>query len=502
MDFYRQRIGVQPSPTTSPTFQPSFAPTMRSDNEITSDAGYEIVRYGIVSDLQNGNYSVRLCPIIAGVYEVHLLLKGQGISNQPFRILDTALSILQPMGRGTYYGQYIAQSPYTMTVTHTIASIITSTVEGDGLTANATVAIPSYFMLTVRDPYDNVLRDRYLVPTITMRLDKTPNAPVSIWDYQNGSYLMQFTPTLAGTNILSVLINGYQILGSPYYINTIIGQTNSTYSFAQGPGLVSGTTGEPAYFTLYSFDLRGNRMTTYSDIYYFEITGANSITGYMEPCPFPRDPNHPICDPSDQQAGYYFGVYTPEFSGNNQLRIDLVTTLPTTGNGRRLTETLTQIGNSPFTVIIYPSTARAENTDISGTLTDNTAGESTSIYLHLRDAYRNALLRTGNTQIECAFLGVASEWGTVQPFTAQQGLPNEYNYKGFFAGNPNFYSDKIIDYQNGSYRIDYTLNQTGEYVLRLALTERGLNATYFNGTRFGYLYNRNSTPQSYIDDLQ
>ena len=488
--FNRETIGKLSSATAIPTFRPTFAPTFAISKEYESDAGYDIIRYGISSDLSNGNYSIQICPIIAGTYELHLLLKGKGISNQPFRILDTAVSINQPMGNGSYYGQYIADSPYRLNVRHTKASLMTSTVEGDGL-VSATVAVTSSFMLTVRDAFDNVLVDNYLKPNVTIRLDKSPYAPVKVWDYKNGSYLLQYTPLLSGENILSVMIDGSQIYGSPYYIPTAVGITNASYSYAEGPGLVLGTTGKISYFTLYSYDIHRNRKTDYKDVYFFEVSGANNFTGYMQPCPFPRDPNHPICNEFDELPGYYWANFIPKYTGMIRINVYLVDPLNS--------QSIIEISNSPFHASISPSEPKAEFTDIFGVLYENIAGVPATISLQLRDYWRNELYSSGY-DVECAILGVGVNWGRQQPWNDTQGLPSEYNYKGFFAGYPNFYGE-VNDNQDGTYLIRHNVNVSGQYVIRLSLAEMGLNLTLFNDTKFGYLYNEDSYTKEYVNSL-
>ncbi len=49
--------------------------------------------------------------------------------------------------------------------------------------------------------------------------------------------------------------------------------------------------------------------------------------------------------------------------------------------------------------------------------------------------------------------------------------------------------------------LQYNVNLTGQYVIRLALAEDGLNVTYFNGTSFGRLFNKDFTPSDYIDKV-
>jgi hypothetical protein len=495
VDYNRQKGGREDSPTKMPTFVPTVAPTYAANHEISADTTGElaVIRYGIVTDLNNGNYSVQICPIISGTYELHLLLRGRGISNQNFRLLDTAVSLKNPLGKGSYYGQYIASSPYSLVVSHTQASVITSTVQGDGLTT-ATVGVTASFMLTVRDPYDNVLVDDNLLPTIAVKLDKSPSATVHVWNYHNGSYLLQYAPLLSGTNILSVSINGNQILGSPFYVETSVGVTTEVYSYAEGSGLHHGMTGKVSYFTLYSYDLSKNRKTDYNDKYFFEVSGANTITGYMQPCPYPRVPDHPVCNVFDEVAGYYWGQFVPKFTGVSTISVFLNDS--THHNQRK------EITNSSFHALIVPSEPKAEFTDVFGVLYENIAGVPATISLQLRDYFHNKLI-SGGYDIDTAILGVGVEWGTQQPWNTSQGLANQYNYKGFYHNNhyPTFYADAVVDHLDGSYLIKYNVNISGEYVLRLSLAEAGLNLTLFNDTHFGYLYNDDSYSQDYVNSL-
>jgi hypothetical protein len=57
---------------------------------------------------------------------------------------------------------------------------------------------------------------------------------------------------------------------------------------------------------------------------------------------------------------------------------------------------------------------------------------------------------------------------------------------GFYDGYPDVYG-VLTDHLDGTYTFDYTAYAAGQYVMRLALAEDGLNASYFNGTSFGRL---------------
>lgn len=64
-------------------------------------------------------------------------------------------------------------------------------------------------------------------------------------------------------------------------------------------------------------------------------------------------------------------------------------------------------------------------------------------------------------------------------------------YVGFYSGYPDYYGT-LVDNKDGTYTIEYNVDKSGMYVMRIAMQEEGLNATYFNGTNLGYLYDKSS----------
>jgi hypothetical protein len=130
-----------PSPGHVPTVAPTGTPTSRPSTFLESENGtytvsppletlVPVVRYGMVFDRGNGDYTAEVCPVVAGRYEIHVLLQARGISNQPFSIIDKTKSMSQGTGLGSYTGQYVDQSPYGLVVSHTTASAFTSTAIG------------------------------------------------------------------------------------------------------------------------------------------------------------------------------------------------------------------------------------------------------------------------------------------------------------------------------------------------------------------------------------
>ena len=346
------------SPSISPTLMPDAAtdPFTVEVPPQPSDSGLEIVRQGLVFDLGNGNYTALICPVIAGIHEIHVLYNGGGISNQPFRVLNKYGSYDEIFAEGSHLGQYVAASPYELVVSHTVASPITSTASGDGLTGGITGFLSS-FMVTVRDPFDNILRSPPPSAVVTARLDLSPGVTFSVWDYHNGSFLLQYTPIAAANNILSVFINGHHILASPFYPQVESGTVSASTSYAIGSGLTSGVTGEISYFQIYSFDGNGNRESVNNNNFTFIITGTNNITGDCEPCPLPPTGSHPICDPLDSKAGHYFCQYMPRYSGEIKISVYLKAGDP---------PQLQQLSGSPFFASITSSGPSSAYTDISG----------------------------------------------------------------------------------------------------------------------------------------
>jgi hypothetical protein len=449
-------------PTWNPTRLPSVSPSSfaQADDNFTlspmSDAGVDVVRYGLVQDRMDGTYQAMICPVVSGTYEVHVLLGGQGVSNQPFQILDKWHSQQTPMGLGSHIGQYVGNSPYALSVRHSLASGITTTAEGPGL-VSATVGVPVSFTVTVRDPWNNVLRLSSPTVFVAAHLDRTPGAKVTIHNFNNGSYNVEYIPLLKGPNLVSVRVDGFHIRDSPFTVPVLDGSTSAIHSYATGPGLLSGVAGSPSYFLVYAYDLDNNRKESRSDVYTFTVTGANLVSStQMLPCPSPPQSDHAICDALDAEAGLYFGVFTPTAAGTNTVRVFLETDIAVIAgylNSRALAVSpAVELQTSGFTQTVRPSGPVATYSDVtgqfafllnslrsplsppSGTLYDNVAGVTATVHVQTRDAFRN-LVTVGGQSLELALLGVAGQWGTEEPFTPLQGRANEYYYKGAFFSN-------------------------------------------------------------------
>ena len=65
----------------------------------------------------------------------------------------------------------------------------------------------------------------------------------------------------------------------------------------------------------------------------------------------------------------------------------------------------------------------------AGDTYNQVAGVDSFVNIILYDAWKNRIT-TGNNYLELVLLGVAVEWGTIQPWGTTPGLPNAHHYKG------------------------------------------------------------------------
>merc|ERR1711871_1673618 len=125
-------------------------------------------------------------------------------------------------------------------------------------------------------------------PNVSAMLDRTPGANVSIINLNNGSYMITYFAQKSGSNLLSILIEGQHIKGSPFSVPIEDAPVaDHDYSVARGRGLFVGIVGEPSYFEVFAYDAHGNRRTTSGDNFTYSVTGINNITGNLQPCPKP-----------------------------------------------------------------------------------------------------------------------------------------------------------------------------------------------------------------------
>ena len=342
--------------------------------------------YGDVHDKQNGNYTATICPIIAGVYEIHVLLNNNGVggvSNQFSQKSIFTHTIYDRQNNrqvADMGGQYIDKSPYPLLVRHSAVYGPTTTAVGPGI-VQGVAGIATYYFVTLRDSGGNIVSDDTFPYTITMSLDLSIKnnvvTTVQFYDLHNGTWLIEYIPIIAGQNQLSVLVNGFNISGSPFLVTILEGSPSPIFSHIINGGLGGSSirstiAGVPYYFEIERRDVEGNLQVllngTKPKITQFEYIANTpdglNYTGSLTLCPSDSS-NNPVGDGtvclSDGIFNLYYGYFTPTVIGTSVIHIYLVTYI----NGTS-TKSLSEIGSSPFTLLVTEGSAHAINTNVSG----------------------------------------------------------------------------------------------------------------------------------------
>jgi hypothetical protein len=318
-------------------------------------------RKGAVLDHGTGNYTAVLCPVHTGWYEIHVQVRGSGVSNLPFRVQDRLQSMGDTSGGLTHLGQYVHHSPYRLYVSFSDAAAAKTTAVGSGL-LGATVGVPITFMVTLRDVWGNVVRNAVRPYGLTFSLGKSVGINFDLFDHNNGSVTIEYTAAKSGNDIVSVFVEGGHIAGSPFKVTLVDGIDDAQYSYAKGPGLVIGTTGVTSFFELFAFDLGNNRKMEYSDRYYFSTTGTEVLTGHMAVASEATAANDtlPLYLALGTQ-GDYAATFVPSVIGDLTIAVFLEVINESTG-----AVTLVEVMNSPFIAVIHPAYPHAVLADIDG----------------------------------------------------------------------------------------------------------------------------------------
>ena len=177
----------------------------------------------MVTDLGNGNYTVKICPIIAGNYALEVRYMGTvGSSGGDYK----------------YFGLNVGTAPFSVVVVSSPPLGATSSVAGYETAVNVTV--PTHLIVTVRDPYYNIALNSKV--NITVLINGLPAKNMSIFNFQNGSYYVQYTPSESGVNDVLVKVNNQNLIGGHY--KTIAADVFSVvkYTYVVGSNLFHGIT--------------------------------------------------------------------------------------------------------------------------------------------------------------------------------------------------------------------------------------------------------------------
>ena len=314
-----------------------------------------IVLNASLSDLGNGTFSAYYTPSVAGLY-----------------LLDVTLG-----------GEPVADSPYRLSVFPAATSPPHCAAFGPGL-VEAVAGEAMSFAITPRDSFGNARPleqpDKFTVslarkgdggaaPSALPRLFSSGGLvwkPATVVDHRNGTYGAQYTVDRAGPYLVQVQLGGVHVMGSPFQLTVLPGQTSARMSTASGQGLTTSVAGTPASFELIARDDFGNPRSVCGDDFEVRLTGPERLTGG----------SHVRGIVNENGNGTYVVEYAVSAAGHYYIAVTL--------SGRH-------ISGSPFAMQTLPAPARSSHSLAFGSgLSRAVAGRLTEFSILAKDTYGNA----------------------------------------------------------------------------------------------------------------
>ncbi len=276
---------------------------------------------------------------------------------------------------GTYTATYTPTSAGTDNVaitingTSIIGSPFASAVEvGEVSPAHTTATVPAgsagsatNIIVQARDAYGNPLSSGGETVAVTVSGDNNAGT-LTVTDQGNGTYRATYTPTTAGTDNVTITMNGTPISGSPFTSTVGAGAVSPVQSTATVP---DGTAGLPTNIVIQARDGSGNALSSGGQTVVVTVAGANNAGAV------------PVTDQTD---GTYSATYTPTTAGADNVAIAM--------NG-------TSISGSPFTSTVDVGLVSPAHS--TAAVPDGSAGLETGLIVQARDAYGNPLSSGGET---------------------------------------------------------------------------------------------------------
>ncbi|GMH63949.1 hypothetical protein TrLO_g8091 [Triparma laevis f. longispina] len=427
-------------------------------------------------DAQNNNRSAwgDNWSVVAHSHDSLLAFEGT-VEEDTFRP-GIYIAKITPLTSGRYYldvtldGAHAEGSPFELYVRHNVAYGPTSVIVGEatGAHLNAeTAPTVNSFIVQPRDKEGNDLkRDSYpYVSTVSAYV--TSDASNSVTDATgtinwlgDGTFRVDYTPTVSGENKLNVVINGGHINGSPFTITSQawLGSVRGSTSTATGAGLTSGTAGIQGTFVLQARDVNGNPRTGEGDTFTVDLA-MNTLSVR------PADLDNMVDDNWGNAAavlgscsyfedGKYNCIYNATVSGTYDMSV-----VEQAG--------AEHIVNSPFNLVISPAVASATESDVPGVGTrSGTAGDSNVVEVYTRDVFGNYLLTGGDHVSVTATLRShhQSQW---ERRGATDSVVNGIDAGAITGEVEDVYktSVPVTDMNNGRYMAHFTPPYSGTYDL-------------------------------------
>jgi filamin len=368
--------GVKPNPE-------DFEVKIESPNG--SDVPVDIV------DNDDGTYGCKYTPNEPGRHKLRVGLKGKPIlSNHaiPVDKSKTDASCSTASGPGIEPGNLIDEKThFTIQARNRI---------GDPMKTGG-----DQFKVTVQGPHDSIVDNQ-------------------LTDNSDGTYKVEYEPTVPGDHKIEVSLNGVHIVGSPFNVVVERGENAPDPSQFEvfGKGIEGGDTADPCEFTVVAKNSKGEKLPTGGHAVECEVFGP---TGNEIPVKL-----------VDNNDGTYSVSYQPLDPGNHQVDVILRTKIPLFYD---------HIKDSPYTVIVSGTDNSASLVWGPG-LEDVYDTKPTEFYIKSKDRDGNDMGRGGDP------------------------------YKVTIDGPNGPVPCEIKDNQDGTYTVSYAPEDHGDHVIQVNLRDK------------------------------
>eukprot|EP00735_Rhodelphis_limneticus_P009489 TRINITY_DN2769_c0_g1::TRINITY_DN2769_c0_g1_i1::g.27575::m.27575 TRINITY_DN2769_c0_g1::TRINITY_DN2769_c0_g1_i1::g.27575 ORF type:complete len:4524 (-),score=1560.18,sp/Q80YX1/TENA_MOUSE/33.67/5e-46,sp/Q80YX1/TENA_MOUSE/34.16/1e-43,sp/Q80YX1/TENA_MOUSE/31.55/2e-41,sp/Q80YX1/TENA_MOUSE/31.33/7e-16,Filamin/PF00630.14/3.2e-08,Filamin/PF00630.14/7.8e-06,Filamin/PF00630.14/0.00064,Filamin/PF00630.14/3.8,Filamin/PF00630.14/1.4e-05,Filamin/PF00630.14/2.7e-12,Filamin/PF00630.14/3.8e-06,Filamin/PF00630.14 len=320
-------------------------------------------RQVVVTDNMDGTYTASVTLTAVGTYTMNIALCESGYDS----VLCTP---------------YVSGSGVSITVTPAATSIVTSMVTGPGLDGSQ-AGVSTSLSIRPYDVYGNpttTSSDRFEVQLISTSTSEVSYSAVASYSLSSGSalYSASYMLTKSGEYSLQISLNS-----EAWYSDSISitpGSASAVTSYASGAGYPTKrassfamSAGSPSSFSIYSFDMYGNALTT--NMASFTVTFTSSSASFKP---------------------------TPSYSTGNAYAVSYSSTRATTYT-IAIKLGADAISNSGMQVTFQAGELAASTTTVTQFTSTRAASTSTDSFLiTARDSYNNIVSNTSRLSVAIA----------------------------------------------------------------------------------------------------
>lgn len=344
-------------------------------------------------------------PMISGIYDLDVWINTEKLNGAPFQML-VAPGAIHPT---------------------------TSIVSGNGLLANRVAGVATTLLLEARDINSNRIFAGSASKLELRAFHTTQLAAIEVGavvDNGDGTYTFTYTPRVAGSYNVRVLLNGIDVNNSPYLVSVVANVPFGSTSTAAGAGLTTAATNVQASFEVTARDLHKNLAVQ---------RGAGLAVTVEHPT---KGSVSGMC--VDLLTGVYSCTYTAAYVGKSKLIVVL------SHSGVSLA-----ISGSPFALDVIAGPALGSlSLALGDGLVSSIAGMRASFTVAIRDAFANEKRNAGLEAIAVVFTGPAP--ATTPVAAASTGLVVT------FLGDDKFLVSYLVAVK-GRYSIQVQVNGVSVY---------------------------------------